>query len=123
MIVTFVSCFSCCCFYVNCLYVSTSLWFDRRHVLLTCLLLYVVRTSILFSATVSLILRLLYLFSAVCNVISDVSYFAPVGYKSREIFLSLCFLCTAYRAATTVTTILHKQYIELICEPTFQSSN
>jgi hypothetical protein len=37
--------------------------------------------------------------------------FAPVGYKSREVFLSLCFFCTAYRAATTVTTILHKQYI------------
>jgi hypothetical protein len=62
-------------------------------------------------------------FLSVCNVISDVSYFAPVGYKSREIFLSLCFFCTAYRAATTVTTILHKQYIELICEPPFQSSN
>jgi hypothetical protein len=90
--------------------------------LLTCLLLYVVRTSILFSATVSLILRLLYLFSAVCNVISDVSYFAPVGYKSREVFLSFCFFCTAYRAATTVTTILHK-YIELICEPPCQLIN
>jgi hypothetical protein len=119
MIVAFVSCFSCCCFYVNCLSIYTSLWFDRRHVLLTCLLLYVVRTSILFSATVSLILRLLYLFSVYANVISDVSYIVPVGYKSREVFLSLCFFCTAYRAATTVTTILHK-YIELICEPPFQ---
>jgi hypothetical protein len=61
-------------------------------------------------------------FLSVCNVISDVSYFAPVGYKSREVFLSLCFFCTAYRAATTVTTILHK-YIELICGPPFQLIN
>jgi hypothetical protein len=36
------------CFYVTCLSISTSLWFDRRHVLLTCLLLYVVRIFILF---------------------------------------------------------------------------
>jgi hypothetical protein len=73
-------------------------------------------TSILFYSR-------LYLFSGLCNVIDDVSYFAPVGYKSREVFISFCFFCTAYRAATTVTTILHKQYIELICEPPFQSSN
>jgi hypothetical protein len=36
MLVAIVSCFYCCWFYVNCLYVSTSFWFDRRHVLLTC---------------------------------------------------------------------------------------
>jgi hypothetical protein len=47
------------------------------------------------------------LFSAFYNVIDDVSCNAFVGYKSREVFISFCCFCTAYRAAQTVTTILH----------------
>jgi hypothetical protein len=85
------------CFYVI-LVRSTSCFVD-----LFCLT-YVARLYLVFHDCF-LDWRLLYLFSAYANVISDVCNDSFVGYKSREIFLSLCFFCTAYRAAQIVTTL------------------
>jgi hypothetical protein len=64
-----------------------------------------VAIAFLFSTTVFLFDGYCNLFSVLCDVIFDVSCNALAGYKSREIFLSFCFFCTAYRAAQIVTTI------------------
>jgi hypothetical protein len=106
MLVAIVSCFSLLlvlrqlslCFYVI-LVRSTSCFVD-----LFCLT-YVARLYLVFSDCLLVLTVIVTCFSVYANVISDVCNDSFVGYKSREIFLSFWFFCTAYRAAQIVTTL------------------